>query len=364
MEGAKGMNSWMRTSGVAALAVAALALSACSSGDTTGDTSGGDPTEGTGGGDAAATYVIGYDSYFVGNTWSAQLEAEFNSATVREAARISDVVITQSDNDAQTQISNLQSMIARDVDAIIVTPISPEGIAPVIEQAEAAGIVVVLNASGAATDAYSSYVNVDDVKFGATGAEWLVEKLGGSGKILAINGIAGIPTSDLRYQGAKEVFDAAPGIEIVSTIDGSWDQATTKTAVESFLAANPDVDGVWSQGGSMTLGAIEAFEAAGVPLVPMTGEDSNGLLKKWQTLLDEGTTTFDCIAVAKPTWISAAALESALAILDGEDVVKDDILEPEIITQDNLDEFVRPDLPDSLWVNTKMTDDEINALFS
>ncbi len=356
------MKRWMRTSSVAVLATLSLALAACSSSDGTGSS----PTED--GADSGTTadggWVIGYDSYFVGNTWSAQLEAEFLSAVEREGDRVADVVVTQSDNDAQTQISNLQSMVARGVDAIIVTPISPEGIAPVLEQAKAAGIVVVLSASGAKGDAYDSYVNVDDEEFGATGAQWLVDKLGGEGRILAVNGIAGIPTSDLRYAGAKAVFDANPGIEIVSTIDGGWDQATTKTAVESFLAANPDVDGVWSQGGSMTLGAIEAFEAAGVDLVPMTGEDSNGLLKKWQSLVDEGNTAFDCIAVNKPTWISATALEHALDILDGVEVTKDDILDPEVIDSSNLEDYVRPDMPDSLWVNTKMTDDEITALFS
>lgn len=344
------MKTWMRGSLLVTVTATALALTGCSA-DTSGETA------------SDGTYVIGYDSYFVGNTWSAQLEAEFTSATKREASEISDVIVTQSDNDAQKQISNIQSMIARDVDAIIVTPISPDGIVPVLKQASDAGITVVLSASGAETDDYASYVNVDDEAFGATGAEWLVEKLGGTGKIVAINGIAGVPTSDLRFAGAKKVFDANPGIEIVSTIDGSWDQATTKTAVESLLAANPDIDGVWSQGGSMTLGAIEAFEAAGVALVPMTGEDSNGLLKKWTQLIADGDTGFDAIAVAKPTWISATALDNALASLKGEDVVKDDLLDPEVITADNISEFVRDDLPDSLWVNTKMTDDEINTLF-
>ena len=347
------MSNWKRAAAAAFAVVTALALTACTS------------EAGGGGADAGDDgYVIGYDSYFVGNTWSAQLEAEFTSATNRDADQIDDVIMTQSDNDAQKQISNLQSMIARGVDAIIVTPISPEGIAPVLEQAHNAGITVVLNASGAESDSYDSYVNVDDEEFGAAGAEWLVDKLGGSGRVIAINGIAGVPTSDLRFAGAEAVFAENPDIDVVATIDGGWDQATTKTAVESALAANPDIDGVWSQGGSMTLGAIEAFEAAGVALVPMTGEDSNGLLKKWQQLIDAGEAGFDCIAVAKPTWISARALDSALAVLGDEEVVKDDILEPEVITEENLGEFVRPDLPDSLWVNTEMTDDEIMALYA
>jgi ribose transport system substrate-binding protein len=345
------MKKWMRGPGVVIAAVAAfgLLLTGCSS------NSGGTA-------DSNGKYVIGYDSYFVGNTWSAQLEAEFKSAAKRDNAKLSDVIITQSNNDAQKQISNIQSMIARNVNAIIVTPISPDGIAPVLQQASKAGIKVILNASGASTDAYTSYVNVDDEQFGATGAKWLVDKLGASGKIVAINGIAGIPTSDLRWKGAKAVFDKNPGIKVVTTIDGGWDQATTKTAVESMLAANPGINGVWSQGGSMTLGAIEAFEAAGVPLVPMTGEDSNGLLKTWQALKKAGDKGFDCIAVAKPTWISATSLDTAIAALDGKKVTKDQILKPEVITADNLDKFVRPNLPDSLWVNTKMTDKEINVL--
>jgi len=345
------MKKWMSTPAVVAAASAlALVLTGCSSSAGVSDS-------------AEGKYTIGYDSYFVGNTWSAQLEAEFNSAAKREADRISDVIITQSVNDAQKQISNVQSMIARNVDAIIVTPISPDGIAPVLQQASEAGIMVILNASGASTDAYTSYVNVNDEEFGATGAEWLVDKLDGSGDIVAINGIAGIPTSDLRWKGAKAVFDKSPGINVVSSIDGAWDQATTKTAVESLLASNPGIDGVWSQGGSMTLGAIEAFEAAGVALVPMTGEDSNGLLKKWLALEQAGGTGFDSIAVAKPTWISAKSLETALDALDGKEVEKDQLLKPEVITATNLDKFVRPELPDSLWVNTKMTDQEINALF-
>ncbi|WP_340293126.1 ABC transporter substrate-binding protein [Aquipuribacter hungaricus] len=348
------MNRTRRASVLAAAGVvSALVVTGCSSGE---------PDQ-AGGSASSEGLVVGYDSYFVGNTWSAQLEAEFLSATERESADIADVIVTQSENDAQTQISNVQSMIARGVDVIIVTPISPEGIVPALEQAAAADIEVILSASGAETDTYTSYINVDDTDFGATGAQWLVDTLGGEGRIVALNGIAGVPTSDLRYEGAQAVFEAAPGIEVVSVIDGGWDQATAKTSVESLLAADPDIDGVWSQGGSMTLGAIEAFEAAGVPLVPMTGEDSNGLLKKWSSLIAEGGTGFDAIAVAKPTWISAEALETAIAAARGEQVTKDNLLEPEVITSENLDEFVRDDLPDSLWVNTRMTDEEVVALF-
>lgn len=360
------MRTRFKYASVAVTAVALLAVQACSSSTpTTDQTAESTQNEST---QSESTnkdaYVIGYDSYFVGNTWSAQLQAEFEAAADRHKDQISDVVMTQSDNDAQKQISNLQTMIARNVDAIIVTPISPDGIVPVINQAMDAGIKVILNGSAANTDNYTSYVNVDDEAFGAAGAQWLVDKLGGQGDIIAINGIDGIPTSDIRWQGAKKVFDANPGIHIVDTVDGEWDQATTKTAMTSVLAAHPKVNGIWSQGGSMTLGAIEAYEAAGLPLVPMTGEDNNGLLKKWAALIAAGDTAFDCIGVAKPTYIASDSLDQALAALSGGDVTKSDLLEPATITADNLNDFVRPDLSDSLYVNTKLTDEQIQKLFA
>jgi len=88
----------------------------------------------------------------------------------------------------------------------------------------------------------------------------------------------------------------------------------------NLLAAHPQIDGVWSQGGEMTLGAMEAFQAAGRKMVPMTGEDNNGFLKAWQKLQPSG---FTSIAVSKPTWISAEALRIAIDILQGKAVTKE-----------------------------------------
>jgi ribose transport system substrate-binding protein len=338
----------------ALVAVVALALAGC--GDSAGDGSGS-------AGNGKDKYTIGYDAYWLGNSWSVQLQAEFKAAVARHSADVADVVYTQSDNNAQKQISNVQSMIARKVDAILLTPISPTAIAPVIKQADAAKIPVILVGSPAQSDDYTSLVNVDDVAFGRQGAQWLADKLAGKGNIYVLNGLAGIPTSEQRWQGAKEVFDKYPGITVLSTANADWDQAKAKTVVADMLAAKSDVNGIWSQGGSMTLGAIQAFQAAGHPLVPMTGEDSNGLLKEWSKLKAQGSTGFDSIAVCKPTWLSAQALDTTLKVLKGESVTKDDIIPPPTITSDSLARYVRDDLPDSFWSNTKMSDDQIRQLF-
>ena len=347
--------SLVRRLAVVAAALAAVVIAGCGGSTATGD------------GDSATTeakegpYTIGYDVYWLGNSWSVQLYQEFKASVERHQADIEDVVYTQSDNQVQKQISNIQSMISRQVDAIIMTPISPSATVPVIKQAEAAGIPVILLSAEADTEDYTALVTVDQEKFGAAGAEWLVEALGGKGKIYALNGIAGISTDTLRFNGAKEVFKQHPGIEIVADAHASWDEAQAKRAVSNMLSSHPQVDGVWSQGGAMTLGAIQAFDAARKPLVPMVGENNNGLMKRWLELGDD--TEFESIGVTNPTWLADDALKVALKALKGEPFEKDNILDPPVITEDKLEEFARPDLPDSFWVDTRLDDAQIEQLF-
>jgi ribose transport system substrate-binding protein len=310
---------------------------------------------------AQKKWTIGYDIYFVGNTWSVQLAEEFKAAAARNSDQIANVVYTESEGRVDKQISNIEDMIAKGVDAIIITPNSPSALAPVVEEAMNAGIKVILCAAKVDTGDYTSLVTVDDTEFGKVGAQWLVEQLGGNGKIIMINGIPGISVNEERIEGAMSVFNQYPGIQVVGQAAADWDYAKAKTAVSNLLAANPQIDGVWSQGGAMTLGAIEAFQAANRPLVPMTGEDNNGFMKKWAELAPQG---FDSIAVAKPTWLSAQALDIALDALNGKAVTKDNILPPPVITNDNLGEFVRPDLSDSLWAQTRLTDEQLQQLFN
>ena len=310
---------------------------------------------------AAGKYKVGYDIYWAGNSWSVQIEKEFEAEAAKHTDKIDKVFYVESELKADKQVSNIEDLITKGVDVIITTPISPTTLIPVLKKAQAKGIKVVLLASTIKSQDYDLLVTVDDVDFGKVGAEWLVKKLNGKGKLVALNGVPGISVSDDRWKGAKAVFDANPGIQVVASADASWDYAQAKVAMSNLLAANPEIDGIWSQGGAMTLGAIDAFQAAQRPLVPMTGEDNNGYLKRWAELRAKG---FDSIATSKPTWLGSEALILALDLLDGKQVKKDNVLPVPTITAENLDKFVRADLPDSFWNNTRLSDDQVKAAFA
>lgn len=308
---------------------------------------------------AADKFTVGYDIYFGGNSWSVQLYKEFEAEAQKQAGTV-DVTYTESELKVDKQIANIEDLLTKGVDAIIVTPISPTALIPTLKKAQAKGVKVVLLASKIRSQDYDALVTVNDEDFGKAGAEWLVKALSGKGKIIALNGISGISASDDRWAGAKEVFDANPDVEVVSAVDASWDYAQAKVAVSNLLAANPEIDGIWSQGGAMTLGAIDAFDAAQRALVPMTGEDNNGYLKRWASLKDKG---FTSVAPSKPTWLGSEALLVAIKLLKGETVEKDTTFPPPTITDENVTTTVRSDLSDSFWVNTRLNDDQVRAAF-
>ena len=300
---------------------------------------------------------VGYDIYWLGNSWSVQLYQEFKYDAEQLYADKIDVTYVESEGDISKQIANLEDLIAQEVDVIITTPNDTTALNSTLKDAMDAGIKVILLCAGIDGDTYDTLITVDEQEFGRVGAQWLVDQLGGKGKIICLNGISGLSTSELRYAGAKGVFDNYPDIEVLAVEDANWDYATGKKVTSDLLAAYPEIDGVWSQGGSMTLGAIEAFQSANRQLVPMTGEDNNGLMKAWNASGSEG------IGCAKPTWLARVALEAAVKMMNGETVEKDQIYPVQTITTADIPNYVHPDLSDDVWCGTELPVETLQQIF-
>jgi ribose transport system substrate-binding protein len=97
-------------------------------------------------------------------------------------------------------------------------------------------------------------------------------------------------------------------------------------------------------------------------LVPVTGDDYNGLLK----LYDEQSANqpkFKIGLLSEPTWESVIALRSALKLLQGQDVPKRQIIQPQLVTSENYKNYLRKDLPDGVFVDTDLSDSELKKLF-
>lgn len=310
----------------------------------------------------APPYRIGLDIYWLGNSWSVQFAREALYEAKLHSDVIKEVITTDSEGSVAKQVANLERLVAEEPDIILVCPLSQAALIPVLEKAKAKGIPVIFYGGFARTkeikDLIVTEISVDDVAYGATLAKWLVEKLGGKGNIICLSGLAGCDVAEDRWEGGMSVFKQYPGIKILAHEYADWTYPKAKAIVASLLAAYPEIDGVWSEGAAMSLGALDAFEEAGRPLPFITGEDYNGFLKAW---IQKG---FDTIIVAKPTYIGSEAIRVALAVLGGEGVEDHiDLTPPPITSIEDAKKFVRWDLPDSFWCHTRLPDKELREIY-
>lgn len=307
-------------------------------------------------------YKIGFCNYAVSNSWQTQMEAEFKygaEALVAEGI-LSEYYITNADGDVSKQISDFRDLMTKGCNAIIITAASASALSPVCEEAVEEGIVVISFDSLVETDEITGKVVCDDKEFGRIGAQFIVDQIGGKGDVVMLDGIAGSTCSENRTAGAISVFEQYPDIKIVSQINADWDYATAKVAVEGLISSNMNIDAIWSQGGAMTQAAVDAYNEANKALVPMSGEGSNGFLKVWKENLDKG---FTSVCPWYPTYISTEAMNQAIKVLNGETIEPYYVLPSGSITDADIDTYYNPELPESYWVITNLTADQVNEIF-
>ena len=301
-------------------------------------------------------YTIGFSNISVVNTFRMQMVRELEAAADEAGVTL---YTTDAGGDTSKQVSDIQDLMARGIDALLVASGSTTATNAVTKKALSQNIpVIIFNSEVEDESAFTSYVGTDAVEFGYVMGKWLLNELGGKGNIIVLDGMAGAGVGEMRSSGLQKALDELPdggkNINILATYYADWAYDKGKQATEQALAAYPEIDGVWSQGGAMTQGALEAFQAAGRPLVPMTGEDSNGFLKAWKNAQADG---FKAIAASDACWVGRVALDSALQALAGEPLDKYNYIPVPTITDADIDQYVRPEYSDSYWCNTKLPKD-------
>jgi len=306
-------------------------------------------------------YRIGFSNGFSGNTWRTMMIASLK----KEAAKhpeISDLIIVDGQGDIAKQVSDIESLIAQQVDAILCIANSGSAVAPALKQAYDNGIVTIPFNLPVDGEDWTAYTGTNPENKGKVWGEWLVQKLGGKGKIIALGGIPGNSYTAAAW-GASEAIIKQSQIEVLAFKDAHWAEDKAKEVTADLLAAYPEINGVWCDGAQDGAGAMKAFLAASRPLVPVTGDDYNGLLKIYMEN-KEKYPNFDVGLLSEPTYESRIALQMALSALKGEPIARQWILQPALITGELVPQFVQPDLPDGLFVDTDLSDEEVKAIFT
>jgi ribose transport system substrate-binding protein len=284
---------------VAGFAVTFVIAGCTGGGDTSPDASAG----GEGG------YHIGVSNTLTNNGWREEMICSIRAQSL-DSGQVAELTIFHRDTDAAGQLEDLRTLIADDVDAIIVNPVSPDAVNAALAEAAAADIPVI-SVDQAVTDPDAYLISNDQEEYAYLGAQWLFETMGGSGDVVYMRGFAGHPADDDRDVGFQRALDEFPDINVVFEEHTGWDQATGTQQINDFLATGANYDGIWTSGIDNVI--VDALVAADAELVPIVGADNAGFVQ--QLLEVEGLIG---AAVTNPASVGGAGVTLATQILSGD----------------------------------------------
>lgn len=212
--------------------------------------------------------VLGFSQVGAESEWRTA-----NTESIKSAAKEAGIELKFSDaqQKQENQIKAIRSFIAQRVDVIAFSPVVESGWEPVLREAKAAKIPVVLTDRAVNTKDLSLYVTFmgsDFVEEGRKAGRWLVEKMKdskGDVNIVELQGTVGSAPAIDRKKGFEEIIKAEPKFKIIRSQTGDFTRAKGKEVMEAFLKAEgKKINVLYAHNDDMAIGAIQAIEEAGM----------------------------------------------------------------------------------------------------
>jgi ribose transport system substrate-binding protein len=299
-----------------------------------------------GGSAAADTMRIGITQNNVGvDSYQTTYEQAFIAAA--EANPDVEAVVLDAGGDVARQIAQMDDLIQQEMDAIIIWPTNGEAVIPAVRRAHQAGIPVIVTNSNIAEEGFdfiASFSGPDNITQGARSAEIMCDKFKAEGieneaQIVQISGQPGYTTAIERAKGFEDRLpEVCPNVTLMETQPGDWNREKSQQVMEAFLVKYDDIDGVYAGDDNMGVAALNAAKAAGraedIVFVGATnfsvGYEAMAAGDYWGSIYQS------------PVDDAKAALQTAIDVLDGEDVPFLNYFDTPKITQENMGDYSKP----------------------
>ncbi|WP_148715420.1 ribose ABC transporter substrate-binding protein RbsB [Chitinolyticbacter meiyuanensis] len=227
------------------------------------------------------------------------------------------LIAVDAQDDPAKQIASVEDLIQKKVQVILINPTDSDAVANVVKQATAAGIKVISLDRSVNGAEVSAHIASDNVAGGKMAAEFLLEKIGGKGNVVELEGIAGSSAARERGQGFHSVVDGKADVKLVAKQPADFDRAKGLSVMENILQGNKNVQGVFAHNDEMALGAQKAIEAAGLKNVVIVGFDATP-----DAVAAVKAGTLAATVQQKPELIGKMGVEAAKKLIDGAPVDK------------------------------------------
>ena len=196
----------------------------------------------------------------------------------------------QDATDHAGQLAQVESVIERGVDYVMLGATEYESAIPGLRKLKAAGIgVVVYNFLEPHEDEQAraaQYIAFDHYEGGRIAGEWAVGRLGGKGKLAVLQGVPGV-VSDKRMNGFLDVVKKSPDIEVVIGVHTDFDRVKAFDATNNLIVAHPDLDLIYGVSTGVGLGIGQSLKGAGLSdkVLSMgfggTGDEITAMAEGW-----------------------------------------------------------------------------------
>lgn len=233
-------------------------------------------------------------------------------------------VLVQASPDELKQNQIIENFITQGVDAICIVPINSETIIPAILKANKAGIPVInvdnkINIESAQKQGaiIAFYIGSDNFEGGQSAGQFIIEQLGGKGKVAVLEGVAGNDAAIKRKGGFMKSVESLNDIEVVASQAADWNRQKANDIFQAILTANPDLDAVFACNDEMALGAIAAMKNKNVALdsIIVVGFDAVDEAVK---AVESGE--LNATVAQQPKLMGERAIELVQALLAGETI--------------------------------------------
>ncbi len=296
----------------------------------------------------AADCKVGVAMYTLGAPYFAA-----QVAAAEDQAKKAGCEVTTADgqNDMAKQIADVEDMVSKGINLLILNPRDPEGLVPAADAATKAGVKVVIMDSSISTKAnVITQVRSSNDMNGFLVGQWLANSMKGTPlKIILLSGDKGNEVGRDRRLGVIRGLaegqlnnEGKTSFEIVGQGWGGWSHEGGLAAMEDLMTAHPDANVVLGENDSMVLGALKAMEAAGkTGVLALAAADGQ---KEALALIKEGK--YGATGLNDPDLVARTAVDIGLKALKGElpgDFPKLNLTTPDVITKDNVDKYYRAD---------------------
>ena len=299
-----------------------------------------------------------------GNSWR-QVTTASGKQTSELCPSITKYEYADGQGDTQKSISDIKSMAAKGIDALVVFGDAGPAVLPAITSVYKSGKVIVpyrVDVGGKEGENYTKFIGASFVNDGENWGKWIKSILPNGGNMLFLSGPAGNSQGLDELKGLKNVL--GPEYKFVNPEPfavTNWDPALTQKVLTAEIAKNEKIDVIISDFGPSLVGARPLFNKQGKSIPALATSDGNSLGCFWHEM-KETNPDFKLFTVATGNDNVRLAVMHAVAAVTGgtppaENIFQAPMFEDSVSGQPN-PVTCRKDLPGAIYLSSELPDED------